>query len=268
MKQKLFFWSSLGLIVALATGCSTNFKPLSKIVDSGKLVVATNAEFAPFEYLEGTTFQGIDMDLIRGYADYIGVSLEIKDQDFDAALLSVSKNKADIAIAAITKNATREQTMSFSNPYFTASQVVIVRQDSVFATLTTEEAILTALTTQQANIGVQRGTTGEYYVEGDEDWGFDGIDQTTCVTYDNGALAANALSNGQIQAVIIDEAPAALYVQNFSNLVVLDVVLTEEAYAIATAKGNDTLLASLNQYIALIQTNGDFDEILAQYYGE
>lgn len=268
MKLKSLLLSIPFVAVVLTTGCSSGFKPLEKIISSGKLIVATNAEFAPFEYLEGTTFKGIDIEIIQGYGEYIGVEVVIKDQDFDAALLSVSKNKADVAIAAITKNAKREETMSFSDAYFTANQVVIVHKDSIYASLTTEEAILSALTANQARIGVQRGTTGEYYVEGDADWDFPGIAQTTCLTYDNGALAANALNNGQIEAVIIDVAPAQLYVQNFSNLVILDVVLTEEEYAIATAKGNETLLASLNAYIALIKSNGTFATIVNNYFGD
>lgn len=268
MKLKSIFLSIPLAAIVIASGCSTSFKPLAKILESGKLVVATNAEFAPFEFVEGVSFKGIDIDIIQGYGAYIGVEVQIKDQDFDAALLSVSKHKADVAIAAITKNTKREETMSFSLPYFTANQVLIVRQDSALASLDNEEAILTALSNLNARIGVQRGTTGQYYVEGDADWDFPGIAQTTCVTYDNGALAANALKNGQIDAVVVDVAPAQLYVQNFANLVILDVVLTQEEYAIATAKGNETLLASLNAYITLIKSNGVFDTIVSRYFGE
>ncbi len=268
MKRKSILFFIPAIVLSIATSCSSGFKTLEKIVDSGKLIVATNAEFAPFEYVEGTSFKGIDIDIIEGYAEYIGVECDIQDQDFDAALLSVAKHKANVAIAAITKNEKREETMSFSNAYFTANQVVVVRSNSTYASLTTEATILAALSQNQARIGVQRGTTGQYYVEGDEDWGFDGIASTTCVAYDNGALAANALSNGQIDAVIIDIAPAEIYCDNFNNIQVLDVVLTQEEYAIAVGKGNDTLIASLNAYIALIKSNGVFDTIVSTYYGE
>lgn len=268
MKLTKFFGGIALACTALLASCGSNANGLDQIKGNGELVVATNAAFAPFEYMEGTEFKGIDIDIIKGYADSIGVTLNVQNQEFDAALLAVSTNKADLAIAGITKNAKREETLSFTDPYFTASQVVIVKSDSAYASLTTEEATLSLLTTNKAKIGVQRGTTGEYYAKGDADWGYDGIADTTVTSYDNGAAAANALSNGQIDAVIIDQAPATIIASNYSNLTVLDVVLTEEEYAIACNKGNDSLVASINEYIATIKANGTFDSIVNKYYAE
>lgn len=268
MKRKIL-WSIGSIITLLITSsCKSNFKTVDQIVASGKVIVATNAEFAPFEYLEGGTFKGIDIEIIQGYAEHLNIEIVIKDQDFDAALLSISKNKADIAIAAITSNETRQRTMSFSNPYFVANQVAIVKNNSIYSNIETKEELLNALSANKAKIGVQRGTTGEYYVKGDEDWDFPGISKAEVALYDNGALAANALKNGQIDAVIIDIAPANLYVKNFTDLVVLQPILTQEEYAIAVAKGNTTLINSLNEYIDLIKENGKFDEIVSRYYGE
>lgn len=268
--RKLF--ATVGILAAalgLASCGGSGFRTADEIKESGKLLVGTNAEFAPFEYKEGSNFVGIDMDLIKLFAeDYLEVKCEIKDQDFDAALISVSSNKVDLAIAGITKNSKREETLSFSKPYYTANQVVIVKDDSVYASLTTEEDILAALTQNGAKIGVQRGTTGQYYSEGDEDWGFDGIDGTTVSLFDNGGMAANALSNGQIDAVIIDSAPANILETKYNNLLVLDVVLTQEEYAIAVSKGNETLIAELNAFIDDVKESGKFDEIVARYYAE
>lgn len=265
--KKLSIMCLVGALSMLAS-CSSGPKTLADIQKEGKLYVTTNAEFAPFEYKEGSTLKGIDIDIIKSYGEYIGVEVIISDIDFDSALLSVSKNKSDVAIAAITANSKREETLSFSNSYFTASQVVIVKNDSVYASLTSEEEILSALSQNQAKIGCQRGTTGEYYISGDQDWDFEGISGTTCVTYDNGALAVTALSNGQIDAVIIDQAPALLYCQSIQNVTALDIILTEEEYAIAVAKGNNSLVESLNYFIEEIKSNGKFDQIVESYYGQ
>ena len=105
-------------------------RTLDDIVKDGKLIVATNAEFPPFEYLDGDTITGFDIDLIKLYAKHLGVEIEINNIDFDGALLSVSSNKADLVIAGVTKNEKREQSLSFSNGYFSASQVVIVKKNS------------------------------------------------------------------------------------------------------------------------------------------
>lgn len=248
--------------------CSSHFQSVEEIQSKGKLVVATNAEFAPFEYKEGTEYLGIDMEIIKAYASYLNVSIDIQDMDFDAALLSVSTNKANIAIAGITKNSKREETLSFSDSYYTASQVVIVSKDSSYSTLSGEEDILKALSDTHAKIGCQRGTTGQYYIEGDEDFEFEGIPNTSCVTYDNGALAVTALANGQIDAVIIDEAPANMYCKKISGVEVLDAILTEEEYAVAVAKGNDSLVASINEFIAQMKQEGAFETIVNKYYGQ
>lgn len=257
----------LTFICFLSSCSSSSYKTLEDIQEKGTIIVATNAEFAPFEYQDGNEFKGIDIDVIKEYAKYINVKINIKNMDFDASLLSVSTNKADLAIAAITKNAKREETLSFSDSYYTANQVIIVNKDSIYASITDESEILNLLSTNKAKIGCQRGTTGQYYIEGSTDWDFEGIGNTTCVTYDNGALAVTDLSKNNIDAVIIDEAPAKLYCKNFTDVTMLDIVLTQEEYCIAVSKGNESLIASLNEFINKIKNDGTFDEIVSKYYG-
>lgn len=264
-KLYLFF---LLLMLFLFTSCSAKQLTLEEIKKTGKLIVTTNAEFAPFEYKDGLDLAGIDIDIIREYAKYINVEADIRDVDFDAALLSVSTNKSDLAIAAITKSPAREETLSFSNSYYTASQVLVVRKNSIYESLSTKEDILSALSNNNATIGCQRGTTGEYFIEGDADWEFDGISNTTCVTYDSGILAIKALSNNQIDAVIIDKAPATLYCSSFPNTTFLNPVLTYEEYSIAVSKNNTTLIESLNQFIKEMEENGTFDRIISKHYGQ
>ena len=268
MKKKFNLFALLIIMIFSLTGCSKSFNTVDQIKEKGTLVVATNAEFPPFEYLDGSTFKGIDMDVIKLYGDYLGVEVEIKNMDFDASLLSTSTFKSDLAIAAITKNAKREETLSFSDSYYQANQVVVVKEDSIYANLTTQEEILNALTSSKAKIGCQRGTTGEYYIKGSPDWDFDGIANTTCVTYDNGALAMTDLVKGNIQAIVIDEAPAMLYEKKFNGVKKLDVVLTQEEYCIAVARGNESLVTSLNTFIEQIKTDGSFDKVINSYFGD
>ena len=214
-------------------------RTLDDIMKDGKIIVATNAEFPPFEYLDGDTITGFDIDLIKLYAKYLGVDIEINNIDFDGALLSVSSNKADLVIAGVTKNEKREQSLSFSNGYFSASQVVIVKKNSNISGTTIEE-IRESLSQNNATIGAQAGTVGEYYAKGDSDWDFEIIPNTICQTYDNGALAIKALNNGQIDAVIIDKLPAIELTKSYSELQILDTTLTEEEYAIGVKKGNES----------------------------
>lgn len=175
-----------------------------------QLVVATNAAFEPFEYLDGDSYYGIDMEIAKLLADELGKELVINNMDFDAVCLSVGQHKCDIAMAGLTVKPEREEYVTFSSSYYSASQKLIVKaDDTTFDGCTDKdavEAILNGLTSKTV-IGVQNGTTGQFYVEGDADWGFDGF-AAQCKGYKNGSLAVMDLINGNINYVIIDSAPA------------------------------------------------------------
>ncbi|MGN0534349.1 MAG: transporter substrate-binding domain-containing protein [Eubacterium sp.] len=185
----------------------------SAVEDSSKdqLVVATNAEFEPFEYKKGDSFYGIDMEVVKAFADSLGKELVIKDMKFDAVVLSVQQGKADIAAAGLTVTEDRAAQVNFTDSYYSASQKIVVRgDDTTFEACQTKEdvdAILKGLDSS-VKIGGQNGTTGQYYVEGSEDFGFEKL-PATFVGYDNGSLAMQDLINGNVQYVIIDAAPAA-----------------------------------------------------------
>lgn len=181
--------------------------------DSSKdqLVIATNAEFEPFEYKKGDLFYGIDMEIVKALADSLGKELVIKDMKFEAVVLSVQQGKADIAAAGLTVTDERAAQVNFTNSYYSASQRIVVKgDDTTFDACQTKEEIDTILNGLDASvkIGGQNGTTGQYYVEGSEDFGFDKL-PATFVGYDNGSLAVQDLINGGVQYVIIDAAPAA-----------------------------------------------------------
>ena len=176
-----------------------------------QLLVATNAEFAPFEYKEGEAYYGIDMEMANYVAEELGKQLVIVNMDFDAVCLSVSQGKADIAMAGLTINEERKDLVDFTIPYYDAAQKLVVKADNTefdaCASAADVEAILNAKD-NSCKIGVQNGTTGQFYVMGDEGWGFSGF-PTQCVGYKNGSLAIQDMLNGNIDYVIIDSAPAA-----------------------------------------------------------
>lgn len=178
-----------------------------------QLVVATNAEFAPFEYKEGELYYGIDMEVAALLAKELGKELVIDNMDFDSVCLAVGQHKCDIAMAGLTIDPAREESVTFSKAYYAASQQIIVKAgDTRFdgcADRAAAEAVLAALPAG-TKIGVQTGTTGEAYVKGGS-MGFDGLN-AECVSYDSGALAAQDLLNGGVDFVIIDAAPAAAIV--------------------------------------------------------
>ena len=185
----------------------------SATLDTSKdqLVVATNAAFEPFEYTKGDDYYGIDMEIAQLLADELGKELVIQNMDFDAVCLSVSQQKCDIAMAGLTINEEREGYVTFTDSYYSASQRLIVPSNvTTFDDCKTADDVAAKLaeTKSSDQIGVQQGTTGQYYIEGSEDWGFPGL-PSKCVTYKSGSLAVQDMLNGNIQYVIIDAAPAA-----------------------------------------------------------
>lgn len=185
----------------------------SATLDTSKdqFVVATNAAFEPFEYTKGDDYYGIDMEIAQLLADELGKELVIQNMDFDAVCLSVSQQKCDIAMAGLTINEEREGYVTFTDSYYSASQRLIVPSNvTTFDDCKTADDVAAKLaeTKSSDQIGVQQGTTGQYYIEGSEDWGFPGL-PAKCVTYKSGSLAVQDMLNGNIQYVIIDAAPAA-----------------------------------------------------------
>lgn len=192
----------------------------SAALDTSKdqLVVATNAEFEPFEYKSGDTFYGIDMEIAQLLADRLGKELVIQDMNFDAVVLSVQQQQCDIAMAGLTVSAERAQQVDFTESYYEASQKLIVRGDDTTFDACTDKASVDAILNgldSSVKIGGQNGTTGQSYVQGSEDLGFAGL-QAQFVGYQSGSLAVNDLINGNVDYVIIDAAPAEAIVSSIN----------------------------------------------------
>lgn len=175
-----------------------------------QLVVATNAEFAPFEYMEGDKYYGIDMEIAKAFADSLGQELVIVNMSFDAVCLSVGQGKCDIAMAGLTINETRKEAVNFTDSYYNAAQKIVVKSDNTeFDACETADDVAAILKEKDnsTKIGFQAGTTAQFYCEGDAEWGFDGY-EAEGVGYDNGSLAVQDMLNGNLDYVIIDAAPA------------------------------------------------------------
>ncbi|MBE6690303.1 MAG: transporter substrate-binding domain-containing protein [Ruminococcaceae bacterium] len=195
--------------------------------DGSQLIVATNAAFEPFEYKSGENYLGIDMEIMALFAADLGKELYINNMEFDAVCLAVSAQGGeyedengnmvpvsggicDVAAAGLTVSEKRREILDFSDSYYDASQMLIVAADDTTfdacETAADVEAILNGLTAE-TKVGVQNGTTGKLYCEGDADWEFDGFAFET-VGYTNGALAVQDILNGGVKYVVIDEGPA------------------------------------------------------------
>lgn len=184
--------------------------PVAEDSSKDQLVVVTNAEFAPFEYMEGDKYYGVDMEIAAALAESLGKELVIKNVDFESVCSNIDAGYGDIAMAGLTVNEERTAFVTFSDSYYGASQYVVVKgDDKAFDDCKTADEVITILNKMKESdyIGVQTGTTGQLFVDGDADWGFDGLTPAS-KGYGSGALAVQDMLNGGVKYVIIDAAPA------------------------------------------------------------
>ena len=227
-----------------------------KTIESGKLIMATNAQFPPYEMVadgdgvNGTGFEGIDIEIAAAIAEKLGLELQVDDMDFDAALTAVQQGKCDLVLAGLTYNEERAQLMTFSDSYAQGVQAIIVKDGSDIATA---DDLANA-----GMIGTQRGTTGYLYCT--DDFGEDHV-----AAYDSGAAAVQALLNGQVDAVVIDKMPAETFAAENDGLKVLDTAYTTEDYCAAVAKDNEALVKEVNVVLAELKADGTLDQIVAKY---
>ncbi len=180
---------------------------------TGDLVVATNAYFPPFEYFEGNKFKGVDIEIASKIATKLGKTLFVKDMDFEAIIPSVASGESDIGMAGLTVNDERLKTVDFSLGYYSSYQVITVRESTtLFDECKNAEDVENILKAQTSKykIGTQNGTTGYMYSAGDSGFGYDGFKNLTTKGYTTGALAMKDLSNGKIDAVILDKQPSLM----------------------------------------------------------
>ena len=248
--------SASGSVSGSASGSASNGDPAFTTVTPGKLTMSTNASFPPYEMVaDDGSFEGIDIEVAGAIAEKLGLELQVDDMGFDAALQAAQTGKSDMVMAGVTVTEERQAVMDFSNSYANGVQVVIVKEDS---------PIQTVDDLANANmIGCQMGTTGYIYCSDTPENGGFGEDHVT--PYDDGAAAVQALMNGQIDAVVIDNMPAQEYVAANPGLKILDGEFTNEDYAIGVAKGNTALLDAINGALEELTNDGTIQSIVDKY---
>ena len=220
-----------------------------KLATEGTLTMATNAYFPPYEYYDGQDIIGIDADIAQAIADKLGLELKIEDMEFDSIITAVSTGKADLGLAGMTVTPDRQKNVDFSDSYATGIQSVIVKEDS---TITKIDDL------KGKKIGVQLSTTGDIYAT--DDFGKDAV-----VQYNKGNDAVMALTQGQVDAVIIDNEPAKSYVEANKGLKILDTEYATENYAACIAKDNTGLTKAVNKALAELKADGTLQKIIDKY---
>ena len=219
-------------------------------VEPGKLIMSTNAAFPPYEMTtDSGEFEGIDIETAQAIAEKLGLELQIDDMDFDAALLAVQQGKSDMVMAGVTVTDERQNVMDFTDSYATGIQSIIVKEDSDIASVDDLAG---------KKIGTQRGTTGYLYCS--DDFGDENI-----VAYDDGLTAVQMLNNGQVDCVVIDNAPAKEFVAANPGLKLLDTAYVEESYAIGVGKGNTELKDAINTALEELKADGTLQAIVDKY---
>ncbi len=211
-------------------------------------VMATNAEFPPYEFYEGQDIVGIDVEIARAVAESMGKELKVEDMAFDSIIPAILSGKADIGVAGMTVTEDRKASVDFTDTYVKASQVIIIKADNT--------EITGAADVEGKAIGVQLGTTGDLYASDVTD---------TVERYNKGFEAVQALAQGKIDAVIIDDQVAKALAADNADVKVLDEPFTEEEYAIAVKKGNTELVEQINAALAELKESGKLQEIVDKY---
>ncbi len=243
--KKLF-----ALVIALMMTLS--FVSFAETEATEKIVIGTNAEFEPFEYVMNGEIVGFDAELIEYIMTLLGYDFEIISIDFDALLPALQSGKIDLSIAAMTITEERLENVLFSAPYFNASQKIVAKADGAVAS----EADLAG-----KKIGVQLGTTGDLYVS-------ENIEGAEVIRYPKALDAIVDLDAGRLDAVVTDAEPAKSYASPYESLVILADDLSEEKYGIAAAFGNEDLIAEVDVALAALEESGLLAELYEKWFGE
>lgn len=258
MKKKLAGLMAISMMAfGVMAGCSgntgDNTGDNNAQGEGGTLRMGTNATFPPYEMVdENNNVIGIDAEIAAAVADKLGMELEIINMEFDALIPALNAGQLDFAMAGMTADPERAEQVDFTVPYATGIQVIIVPEGSEIATV--EDL-------KDKKVGVQTGTTGDKYCAGD--LGEDHIQR-----FESGVVATQALVNGQIDAVVIDNQPAKSYVETNEGLKILDTEYTVEDYAAAIAKDNKELYDKINGALEELKADGSVDNIIAKYIHE
>jgi len=245
MKKRLVsMFVITAMVTAMFTGCGTK--------NDDTLIVGTNAAFAPYEYMDGNKVVGIDMDISQAIADSMGKKLEIKNMEFDAALLATQKGTVDFVAAGVSVNAKRQEKMDFSDDYVNSTEIVIVNKENPAVTNATAEAM------EDKIIAVQTGNIADIWVDNN-------IKSKEMKRYSQFSQAAQDLKNRKIDCIVMDKIPAQDLVAANPELSILNGTLFEDKYAIAVKKGNKKMLDEINKVIRQLKESKKIDEFTAKH---
>ncbi len=258
--MKKFLAIVLALVMVLSfTACGADKKEAAqetsgvKTVQAGKLIMGTSAAFPPYEFIsdeDGETVVGIDAEIAELIATELGLELQIEDMEFSSIISAVQSGKIDVGLAGMTVTEERLKNVNFSTSYAQGVQVVIVPEGSTKVTSLDD--------LPNVMIGVQESTTGHIYCEGD--FGADHL-----IAYANSTLCVQALKNGDVDCVVIDNQPALAHVSKNEGLKILDSAYTVEDYAAAFSKDNTELLDAFNKVLEEKIADGSIQKILDKY---
>jgi len=261
MKKLLALLLAVILVLSLAACTSTakDDEPASDASDAAKLTMATEATFPPYEYYDGDAIVGIDVEVAQAIAEKLGMELEVTDIAFDSIIPGIQTGKYDMGMAGMTVTDERKEQVSFSDSYATGVQVVIVKDDSAITSV--DDLLADGANTV---VGTQAGTTGFLYATSDiEEAGLG-----TVKSFGKTTDAVEALKNGQIDCVILDNEPAKALVAANEGLHILDTEYAVEDYAIAIAKENTELLEKVNKALSELKADGTLQSIVDKYIGK
>lgn len=251
MKKILALTVALLLCVTLLTACGSSN---GLTVEKGKLHMATNAAFPPYEMTtDNGGYEGVDVEIATAIAEKLDLELVVDDMDFNSVIAAVQTGKSDIAMAGLTVNEERKKNINFTNTYATGKQVIIVVEGSK---ITTADDLFADGAKYVA--GTQEATTGNIYCTDD-------LGEDRVVAYTNGATAIQALLTGKVDCVVIDNEPAQQFCKANDTLKILDTEYVSEDYAIGISKENTELLEKVNAALKELTEDGTVDTILAKY---
>lgn len=214
-----------------------------------KLIMVTEAGFAPYEYYSDGTIVGVDVDIAKEIAKELGKKLVVKDVAFDSIIHEVKSGKADIGVAGISYSDERAKQVDFSINYTTSKQVVLVRTNS---------SISNIKDIKNKKISVQLGSVADMYVSEE-------YNKKNIIRQKKYLAAIQDLKDQKVECVVMDELPAKEMVKQNPDIRILNEILTEDAYGIIVNKGNEELLSAINKVIEKLKESGEIDKYILEH---
>ena len=215
-----------------------------------KIFVGTNAEFPPFEYLEKGEVTGFDIELVNEIGKVMDADVKVLDMSFDGLLPALQMKKVDLVIAGMTATEERKKTVSFTQPYYTASQVIIVKEGN--------NSIKSFDDSKGKTVAVMLGFTGDTIVSE--------IEGVNVERFNAAYAGIMALQADKVEAVVLDSEPAKNYVKQNPGLVLAEADAEQEEYAIALRKNDKALLEKVEKALAELKANGTYDALIKKYF--